>query len=636
MPAPSISPTTPGATTYTIRDSGAVVADLRLFIPATGPGALFRVTFPSDRAGVQVTLGRGTTSLDLIPPVDSDLPQPTFAHRHVISTFDSRGASAVLRCEIRALAEGGVKEPWRVRVTGLGGSACVFEQLDNDPADLTVPRIACDPAADFTIGGEVTATAAGATVSAKGAVRLRAGDAIGPATVVAGQGVPRPTAYYRWTASGGPAVGRLPACGPDPAVSFFAPATSTPQDVRLTLETWFDSPCADGPGPLHSAATKSLTVTPLAGEFVVGPPLPLSQGAWLDIDAHLTLDDSSGLVVVWASGRGAPVGGLSLYASRLDLLDVASGFSNPPLALPPQTYESAPWVGLLPGGELIVSYRENLKRRGEVWFRRARFADLATATGERVTPPATAESWVVDHQLVVSGDHVVFLYMMPSAAAHTRPLLYRRYRHTDRTWLDAAPGVVSQGPVSQFHAARDPSGKVWVAFAVSGGTDSNTVQVARLDLGTGTLDQAGALTPALPHSAAGRLFALCTAGGAVWIFWTEPQGFRFRLFRGGAWFDAQTVPGTATASGSMEFKMVADSSERLWLFWTRPDAPGGLFVTWRDPLTGSWAPPSQVSAQGTIEDAVITPENTIWIIWSVGVQQQPIINYSAQRITLAL
>src|SRR5262249_27234616 len=83
-------------------------------------------------------------------------------------------------------------------------------------------------------------------------------------------------------------------------------------------------------------------------------------------------DDSSGLVAVWASDRG--IGADSqVYVSRIDRLDMASGFSNPPVALPRQSYETAPQVGLLPGGELIVSYAEvdRPTRKREGWLRPA-------------------------------------------------------------------------------------------------------------------------------------------------------------------------------------------------------------------------------------------------------------------------
>jgi hypothetical protein len=263
MPTPAISPANLGATSYTVSNSKSVLADLKLFVPNTGAGPSFQVSYPAGLAGAQVALTSGGTSLNLIPPLDDSA---TFASRRVISTVTPQGANSVLSCEIRALAAGGVAEAWRVTVTGLGGATCTFTQQDNDPADLTITRLMCDPVAKFSVAA---GTLSGSTVREKDAtVTLTADDATGPAVLPTVVGGPAPQASYQWgytpaspdddvaiTAFNG-------ACSLSPTFVFAAPGVYGSKNLNLQLTCWFDSPCP-GPGLLNNTSDpKPLTIVP--------------------------------------------------------------------------------------------------------------------------------------------------------------------------------------------------------------------------------------------------------------------------------------------------------------------------------------------------------------------------------------
>jgi hypothetical protein len=263
MPTPSISPTTLGARTYTVSDSKALVADLDLLVPGTGPGPTFQVSYPTTLTGVKVMLTHNGASLPLIPPVEDGAPggpPPTFAGRHIIPTLTSQAGNSVLSCEIRALAMGDVTEPWRVLVMGLAGAACQFSQPDNDPAALTITRVVCDPVAAFTIGGSTVLNPPSAVVVAGSTVALSAQDGIGPSTLVAGPGAPRPGVVYKWTCDPGTGVAGLPACGTAKSVTFTAPAAAPASGLTLKLEVWIDGSCDTGPGLLTATATTTLTL----------------------------------------------------------------------------------------------------------------------------------------------------------------------------------------------------------------------------------------------------------------------------------------------------------------------------------------------------------------------------------------
>lgn len=253
MATPQINPTSVGATTYTIQDSRAVIADLRLAIPFVPPFPTFEVRYPTAAAGVQVTLRRGATSLNLLPgPIDDSA---TFADRRVIaSAFDIAGVTS-LTCEIQSTGAAGTDD-LTIQVTGLAGGVCEVTQLANTAGTPTIRRVMSDPVAAFTVSG-------GTTVKEKAAVTLNASLGTPATTLVRAPGAPAPTVTYAWAYAGQIAITEFPACGGSQTLGFTAPGVYGETTIDVTLSVWLDGDCLGNVGLLQNASDpQTITIQP--------------------------------------------------------------------------------------------------------------------------------------------------------------------------------------------------------------------------------------------------------------------------------------------------------------------------------------------------------------------------------------
>lgn len=244
MANPQISPTSVGATTYTIQDSKAVIADLRLAVPFVPQFPTFEVRYPTAAAGVQITLRRGATSLNLLPgPVDDSA---TFADRRIIATvFDGAGVTS-LTCEIQSTGAPGTDD-LTLQVTGLAGGVCNISQSLNTVGTPTIRRVICDPVAAFTVAG-------GTTVKEQAPVTLNASLGTPPTTLVLAPGALAPTVTYAWSYAGQIAITEFPACGPSQTQPFNAPGVYGDTTIDVTLDVWLDGDCLGNVGVLQNAS----------------------------------------------------------------------------------------------------------------------------------------------------------------------------------------------------------------------------------------------------------------------------------------------------------------------------------------------------------------------------------------------
>ena len=261
MPTPSLTPALPGSPAYTATASKGLVVDLSLDVPSTAPFAAYQLRYPSTAAGVEVKLFRG----GLIPPltlplaVGSTTDNITFANRRVVTTVTPVGAELVLDCEIRALSMAAAGEVWSVRAIAAAAQTWQFFQNDNQPLDLTISRIFCDPVAAFTIAAP---SLAGSTVKEKDTVTLTAAPAIGTAAAPTVIGA-APPIRYRWTMVGTVAVTEFPACTAGQNQVFLAPGVYGPRTITLALQVWYEGNCPDQVGFLNNMATTlPLTISP--------------------------------------------------------------------------------------------------------------------------------------------------------------------------------------------------------------------------------------------------------------------------------------------------------------------------------------------------------------------------------------
>src|SRR5438876_7638512 len=119
MPNPSVSPTTLGATTYTITNSKGMIADMKLDVLVSNPPT-FEIQYPTAATTVQATLIKGGVSLNLLPGPVNDSTK--FTDRRIIASTSPAGSDTVLSCTIRTLSGEAMGEDWTVHVSGLAGN----------------------------------------------------------------------------------------------------------------------------------------------------------------------------------------------------------------------------------------------------------------------------------------------------------------------------------------------------------------------------------------------------------------------------------------------------------------------------------------------------------------------------------
>lgn len=302
----------------------------------------------------------------------------------------------------------------------------------------------------------------------------------------------------------------------------------------------------------------------LRGELPASAEAAILAAAGVDQQRRgFLFDASDGLDVVWQSDRSGGVN--QVFAARLDLSAFSGGFVGPPV----QVTTGAPASGdahatLVPGGDVVVAYTKGTGPNADVKLRRGPLPNLAAAAEQAVAGTAAVTE---DTPFVVtSGNVVVVLWHN----ATTNLWMYRRYRHTDDTWLDAAPGLqISATTTAQkdVHAARDAAGVVWAAFRAG-----NDIHALSFDPATGTtahettLDSGG--SDANP-------FVLCRANGDVHVYWTDATATTLwsAVFSSGVWGAAAAVsfPSAVNQAGQVAAMELPDG--RIWLAFSRGPLP---------------------------------------------------------------
>jgi hypothetical protein len=349
----------------------------------------------------------------------------------------------------------------------------------------------------------------------------------------------------------------------------------------------------------------------LRGEQPATPDAPISPAPGIDIHRRaLFFDLTNGLVAVWQSNRVAAQN--HVFAARLDLGAIGSGFAVPPVqATTGASGFTDPYGVILPNHDLLVAYTRGTGPNADVVMKRAPLAGLSAAAEQQVA--ATAGVQESSPFIVVSGDAAVIVYHDASSSLWT----YRRFRHTDNTFLDATGQVFSAVVTGQhdLHAARDGAGNVWAAFRAG-----NDVRAMEFNPATGA-----ASNDVVRDSGLGvddQPFVLARQNGEIWVFWRSPGGLHVSVFAGGAWGPVQAMPNTA--AGDRQPSAVEEAGGAVWLFWTRgptaPVAAGDIFLMRRNPDSGAWGQPRQMTlspADDATAFALIEPvTNAIWVLWS--------------------
>jgi hypothetical protein len=329
-------------------------------------------------------------------------------------------------------------------------------------------------------------------------------------------------------------------------------------------------------------------------------------------------------IVVWHSDRVASTSQVFATSWAVDAPTEAE--TNTPIQITSGPSANLPSIVLLPTlpepSPLVV-----YQTQSNIHYRRAAaLAGLPAATEEAVSTQAESEEYPI---AVRTGDIVtVFWYWNgPGLNDHIR---YRR-RQYDPTW-DESAAVWLDGETSDLsalrprnpstspgvlHAAADSSGRIWVSFR----TQTNNIAVARLTPATGAIENWTDIE--LDSGTSDQQpFVFLEEPNNVWIFWRGDDAIYHQPFDlvADSWGAAAQVPGTSGPTDENERpNAILDEDGGVWLLWSRDDVSAGtdIWTVRRDPHTGGWSEPRQITASlGDNDHAYAFMESgSIWLFF---------------------
>lgn len=345
----------------------------------------------------------------------------------------------------------------------------------------------------------------------------------------------------------------------------------------------------------------------LRGELPSTPDAPVTLDPGNDVARRsFAFDKSGGVLAAWQSPR---VGGTQqVFISRLSLSNISAGFDAVPVQVTSgtNTHISAS-IAVLPNNEVLVTYSDvNGAGDQNVFYKRGTYAGLAAAP----ELPVAASGSLVESLpvVVVSGDIAVFIYF----SQPQQQWLFRRLRHTDNTFLDASPVVLSvvQSP-GDMHAAVADDGRVWVTFRTTG----DDIVALVMDPVSGALISTAQFNAGTTEI---QPFILPTKSGQVFLFWQFASGLAMSRFASGTWDPVLTLP--FSVANDRNPAAVEDPYGGVWLYFSR-GTPGRLQFVRREPAGGTWGvmrqltvPPSSGNAD-TNPFALQAQDRSTWVFW---------------------
>jgi Family of unknown function (DUF6519) len=351
----------------------------------------------------------------------------------------------------------------------------------------------------------------------------------------------------------------------------------------------------------------------LSGELPSTPELAVSPATGVDVARRAFVLSGGSLVAVWQSPRVNSTA--QIVAARLDVADVHAGFSSAQVITSGTTHQ-APSTVAVPGGDVVVTYQTGAlgATTTDVVMRRSAFSGLTAAPEVPVfNTVGTADER--PYAVVVDNLVVFFCYTRSTGA-----WVYRRYRYTDGTFLDAIPQNLfnAAAPTVEPHMAASPGGRsVWVTFV-----DNGTVRVLSFQAVDGGIDSQKAFPLPDPQHATGNPFVLPRGPDEATLFWQEPgtadsaAGIYSAECTANTWGDKSPVPG----QGDSDASATLDGDGRTWLFANATVAGNvtDIFLRTRNPITGEWSESRRVvSGRGADQFAypVFVSGQGIWLLW---------------------
>ena len=348
----------------------------------------------------------------------------------------------------------------------------------------------------------------------------------------------------------------------------------------------------------------------LAGQLPTTPDLPVSPGPGSDtIRRAFVLDSLNGLAAFWISPRVGNVN--QIFGTRLDLAAPEAGF-QPEVAVTSGTTHVEPTAVPLPNGEFLVAYQNGLLSNSttDVVFKRATLAGLPAAAEQ----PLSATAGTADETPfgVLAGDIVTFFIRQ----AATNTWFFRRYRHTDSTFVDATPVALpapaATGVAGGLHAGV-AGGVVWFAYVTTAG---NTMTLGRL---TPTAAAASAVDHVIASPLTGTdPFVVGVNDTEAMVFYKDTS-IKVVSASGGTW-QAGAIVTVPSSDADIQPAAARDADGTFFLLVSRPVTGAGneVFLRRRDPATGVWGSAQQVISNPSNDQnphPVLVPGQGIWVLW---------------------
>ncbi|MFG3257548.1 DUF6519 domain-containing protein [Streptomyces sp. NPDC048172] len=348
----------------------------------------------------------------------------------------------------------------------------------------------------------------------------------------------------------------------------------------------------------------------LAGQLPTTADLPVSPAPGSDtVRRAFVLDSLNGLAAFWISPRVGSVN--QIFGTRIDLAAPEAGFP-PAVAVTSGTTRVEPTAVPLPGGEFVVAYQNGILSNAttDVVFKRATLAGLPAASEQSLS--ATANTADETPFGVLTGDIVTFFVRQ----AATNGWFFRRYRHTDSTFVDttpvALPAPATPGTAGGLHAAA-AGGVVWFAYVTTAG---NTMTLGRL---TPTAAAASAVDHVTPSPLAGTdPFVVGVSGTEAMVFYKDTP-VKVVNAAGGSW-QTGSIVNVPSSDSDIQPAAVRDANGTVFLLATRAVGGAGneIFLRRRDPATLVWGSAQQVISNPANDQnphPVLVPGQGIWVLW---------------------
>jgi len=355
----------------------------------------------------------------------------------------------------------------------------------------------------------------------------------------------------------------------------------------------------------------------LAGQLPASSELAISPGAGLDTLGKASLvDQAGGLVAIWHSPRTNNTN--QIVAARLDPARPSLGFTLLP-TITKDTVHIEPSAVQLPNGEILVAYQTGNTDApsSDVVMKRGALASLGSAPEQQVASTASVPDQAV--RVALAGDQVVFFTHLGGTAAGAKRWFYRRYRHTDNTFIDTVPvGLSDPGLVPRDLHAAGAGGVAWVAYA-----DGTHLKVLRFNPvpTTANPQDPPVLDPQFTYDASGTLdvFVLAISSTDAMVFFDDGAGLSVVSCTAGVWStSALRLPDTDAGDGQPA--AVRDTDGTVYLVSSRPgDTDPNLMLRRRSALGGQWGSPQRLTfnpAQDIRPHPFIVPSLGLWVIWN--------------------